>query len=82
MQKGGTSMKLIIAAAIVIFSVIKFEFKPKSMYLSKIPKIGEKANVSFVQYSNTLGSFAFVSNNRDELINDIKKFLKEYKVEY
>jgi hypothetical protein len=61
---------------------INFEFKPKSMYLSKIPKIGEKANVSFVQYSNTLGSFAFVSNNRDELINDIKKFLKEYKVEY
>lgn len=61
---------------------IKFEFKPKSMYLSKIPKIGEKANVSFVQYSNTLGSFAFVSNDRDELINDIKKFLKEYKVEY
>lgn len=61
---------------------IKFEYKPKSMYLSKIPKIGEKANVPFVQYSNNLGSFAFVSNNRDELINDIKKFLEEYKVEY
>jgi hypothetical protein len=52
------------------------------MYLSKIPKVGEKANVPFVQYSNNLGSFAFVSNNRDELINDIQKFLKEYKVEY
>ena len=61
---------------------IKFEFKPKSMYLSKIPKVGEKANVPFVQYSNNLGSFAFVSNNRDELINDIQKFFKEYKVEY
>ena len=31
---------------------------------------------------NPLWDFAFVSNDRDELINDIKKFLKEYKVEY
>ena len=52
------------------------------MFLTKIPKIGEKVNAAFISYSNTLGNFAFVSNNREELINDIKKFLKEYKVEY
>lgn len=61
---------------------IKFEYKPKSMFFSKIPKIGEKVNVALINYSNTLGSFAFVSNNREELVDDIKKFLKEYKVEY
>jgi len=61
---------------------IKFDYKPKSLFLQKVPLVGEKINAGFVEYSKTLGSFAFVSNNRDELMGEIKRFLKEYKIEY
>ena len=61
---------------------INFEYKPKSLFSYQIPDIGEKVNASFVKFSSTLGSFDFVSNNRDELISEMKKLLLEYKVEY
>ena len=56
--------------------------RPKSLFLEKIPKIGEKVNANFINYSNTLGSFAFVGDNRENLFNDINEFAKAYKVEY
>ena len=61
---------------------IEIGYKSKSIFLSKIPSLGENFNGNFISYSNTLGSFSFVSNEREELLCEIKKFEKGYKVEY
>ena len=56
-------------------------FNPESLYLSKVPSVGDKATASFVHYGNALGTFIFISDNREQLKKDMKKYAEEYSVD-